>query len=155
MFDLCADVIGVVQDMRYCQVHDGTGKKLQVNFTLRDLTDVTLNYTLWESYVGTFIHYNNERKENSPVIVLLKYDKVKEGCFSLFLPNVFKTIDVLLISLYIIIGRFPLSISNTYSFTKLFINNNIAEINQFRERFCLICENSTLVHTVLLSYCSN
>lgn len=66
--DILYHVIGVVQDMRYCQVHDGTGKKLQVNFTLRDLTDVTLNYTLWESYVGTFIHYNNERKENSPVV---------------------------------------------------------------------------------------
>jgi hypothetical protein len=78
VFNLCADVIGVVQDMGYCQVHEGTGKKLQVNFTLRDLSDVTLNCTLWESYAGTFINYNNERKEHGPVIVLLKYGKVKE-----------------------------------------------------------------------------
>jgi hypothetical protein len=85
MCDLCPDVIGVVQDMGYCQLHEGTGKKLQVNFTLRDLSDVTLNCTLWESYAGTFIHYNNMRKEHGPVIVMLKYGKVKEeGLFIFF-----------------------------------------------------------------------
>jgi len=36
------------------------------------------------------------------------------------------------------VGRFPLSVSNTYSFTKLFINENIAEINLFRERYLII-----------------
>jgi hypothetical protein len=33
----CVDVIGVVQDMGYCQLNDTTGKKLQVNFTMKDL----------------------------------------------------------------------------------------------------------------------
>jgi len=31
-------------------------------------------------------------------------------------------------------GRFPLSVSNTYSFTKLFINDDMPEINHFKER---------------------
>lgn len=31
------DVIGVVQDMGYCQLNEGAGKKLQVNFTMKDL----------------------------------------------------------------------------------------------------------------------
>ncbi|RHN55670.1 putative nucleic acid-binding protein [Medicago truncatula] len=48
--------------------------------------DITLNCTLWESYAGTFIRYNNERKEQGPVIVLLKYGKVKEEglCFFMY-----------------------------------------------------------------------
>ncbi|RHN60508.1 hypothetical protein MtrunA17_Chr4g0026601 [Medicago truncatula] len=43
--DLLVHVIGVVQDMSYCQLHEGIGKKLQVNFTLRDLSVITLNCT--------------------------------------------------------------------------------------------------------------
>jgi hypothetical protein len=31
------DAIGVVQEMGYCQLIEGTGKKLQVNFTMKDL----------------------------------------------------------------------------------------------------------------------
>jgi hypothetical protein len=50
---------------------------------------------------------------------------------------VFKIGSLLLMSLSVV-GRFPLSISNTYSFTKLFINDDIPEINQFRERSGLI-----------------
>jgi len=72
------DVIGVVQDMGYCQMQEGIGKKLQVNFTLKDLNGITLNCTLWEDYAGRFIQYSNERKEGGPVILMLKYGKVKE-----------------------------------------------------------------------------
>jgi len=36
------------------------------------------------------------------------------------------------------VGRFPLSVSNTYSFTKVFLNDNILEINLFRERLVYI-----------------
>lgn len=35
--DILVHVIGVVQDMGYCQLSEGTGKKLQVNFTMKDL----------------------------------------------------------------------------------------------------------------------
>lgn len=36
--DLLVHVIGVVQDMGFCQLTEGTGKKLQVNFTMKDLS---------------------------------------------------------------------------------------------------------------------
>jgi len=145
VFHWIVDVIGVVQDMGYCQLQEGTGKKLQVNFTFRDLSDITLNCTLWESYAGKFIQYNNDRKEHGPVIVLIKYGKVKEEGLE-HVDLLYKLIIVIcvfifyvficyffLMSLANISGRFPLSISNTYSFTKLFINEDIPEINQFRE----------------------
>jgi len=41
---LCQDVIGVVQDMGYSQLNEGNGKKLQVNFTMRDLRCLIYNY---------------------------------------------------------------------------------------------------------------
>lgn len=107
--DLLVHAIGMVHDMGYCQLNEGTGKKLQVNFGLKDLSDISINCTLWEEYAAKFIQFNKDRKDGGPVIVMLNYCKIKEE------------------------GRFPLSVSNTYSFTKLFINENIAEINAFRE----------------------
>ncbi|KEH41796.1 hypothetical protein MTR_1g054840 [Medicago truncatula] len=107
--------------MGYCQLTEGTGKKLQVNFTMKDLSfnihcystiyaysDISINCTLWEEYAGRFIKFNTDRKDSGPLIVMLAYCKIKEE------------------------GRFPLSVSNTYSYTKLFINADIPEINQFR-----------------------
>lgn len=107
--DLLVHVIGLVQDIGYCQLTEGTGKKLQVNFTMKDLSDISLNCTLWEEYAGRFIRFSNERKETGPVVVMLKYCKIKEE------------------------GRYPLSVSNTYSFTKLYINDDIDEIKLFRD----------------------
>lgn len=97
--------------MGYCQLNEGTGKKLQVNFTMKDLryicyyfytlklvilslileliqtvsmcSDISINYTLWEDYAGKFLKFNNERKEFGPVVVMLTYAKLKEeGLFS-------------------------------------------------------------------------
>jgi hypothetical protein len=38
------DVIGLVQEMRYCQLNEGTGKKLQINFTMKDLRCVCYTF---------------------------------------------------------------------------------------------------------------
>jgi len=49
------------------------------------LSDIVINCTLWEEYAGKFIQYNSERKEVGPVIVMLKYGKIKEeGLFVVF-----------------------------------------------------------------------
>ncbi|RHN42005.1 hypothetical protein MtrunA17_Chr8g0372151 [Medicago truncatula] len=60
--DLLVHVIGVVSDMGYCQFNEENGKKLQ-------------------DYAAKFINFNNDRKEGEPIIVLLKYGKIKEECF--------------------------------------------------------------------------
>lgn len=95
--------------MGYCQLNEGSGKKLQVNFTMRDLSDMTLNCTLWEDYAAKFIKYMGDKKQGGPVVVMLKYAKIKEE------------------------GRYPLSVSNTYGYTRLFINDNLPEINNFKD----------------------
>jgi hypothetical protein len=41
-------------------------------------SDISLNCTLWEEYAGKFIEFNTQRKGTGPVVVLLKYGKVKE-----------------------------------------------------------------------------
>lgn len=111
------------------------------------LSDIVLHCTLWEEYAAKFIKYNSDRKDVGPVIVLLKYCKIKaEGLHSLphfvfFIDNSFSIIMLLFIghscvffSLMINSGKYPLSVSNTYSFTRLFINDDIPEINRFKER---------------------
>jgi hypothetical protein len=41
-------------------------------------SDVPVNCTLWEEYAAKFIKFSNERKEAGPIVVMLKYAKVKE-----------------------------------------------------------------------------
>lgn len=41
-------------------------------------SDISLNCTLWEDYAAMFIKYNSERKQGGPVVVMLKYAKIKE-----------------------------------------------------------------------------
>lgn len=107
--DLLVHVIGYVHEINYCQLNQGTGKKLQVNLLLKDLSDISLNCTLWEEYAAKFIKFNNENKESGPIIVMVKYGKIKEE------------------------GKYPLSVTNTYGATKLLINEDIAQIKRFRE----------------------
>ena len=38
----------------------------------------------------------------------------------------------------LITGRFPLSVSNTYTYTRLSINEDIREINLFKGRFVIV-----------------
>ncbi|AES75694.2 DUF223 domain protein [Medicago truncatula] len=99
-----SDVIGYVHEIGHCQVNQGVSKKLQVNLTLKDLSDISLNCTLWEDYAAKFIKFNNDNKESGPVILMLKYGKIKEE------------------------GKYPLSITNTYGATKMLFNADISHI---------------------------
>jgi hypothetical protein len=49
-----------------------------MTFILFLCSDIPLNCTLWEEYAAKFIKFSNERKEAGPIIVMLKYAKVKE-----------------------------------------------------------------------------
>jgi len=40
-----------------------------------------MNCSLWDDYAGKFIKFNNDNKENGPIIVMLKYGKIKEEGF--------------------------------------------------------------------------
>ena len=51
-----------------------------------NFSDILLNCTLWEDYATKFIQYNSDKKRGWPVIVMLKYAKIKEEGNSLFFP---------------------------------------------------------------------
>ncbi|CAI8619193.1 unnamed protein product [Vicia faba] len=107
---LC-DGIGVVDEVSYTQSHMG-GKKPQVNLVLHDLGGNILNYTLWEAYVMEFLEYQQKQVDSTkPIVIILRYAKVKEQ------------------------GKFPPAVTNTYNVTKLQINEDITDINEFIKRY--------------------
>jgi hypothetical protein len=48
---------------------------------------MTLNCTLWEDYAAKFIKYMGDKKQGGPVVVMLKYAKIKEEGNSFFKPH--------------------------------------------------------------------
>ncbi|CAK8562490.1 unnamed protein product [Lathyrus sativus] len=93
--DLLIDVIGVVDEIGYTHAQVG-GKKQLINFVIHDLSNNTINCTLWEAHAMQFINYIQQQTDSSiPVVVLIQYAKVKEE-----------------------IGKYPLSVTNTYNVTK-------------------------------------
>ncbi|PNY01098.1 hypothetical protein L195_g024386 [Trifolium pratense] len=107
--DLLIDVIGAFHELGYTQLLPG-GRKLQVNFKLKDLAGNILNCTLWEDFATQFAKYNNERTDWGPTIVLIHNARIKEAT-----------------------DQFELGISNVWNGTQLFINDDIPEIIAFKE----------------------
>ncbi|XP_058772475.1 uncharacterized protein LOC131646465 [Vicia villosa] len=79
------DVIGMLESIGYQQTQSG-GRKLQVNFLLKDSSNNTINCTLWEDYAKAFFKFNKEKPATcDPTVILLQYAKVKEaGQYPLF-----------------------------------------------------------------------
>ncbi|KAK2361919.1 hypothetical protein QL285_087024 [Trifolium repens] len=107
--DVLYDVIGVLDEIGYTQPTKGS-RKVQVNFKLRDLSDNRICCTLWEDYAIKFITYTKEKTDVGATIIAMKYAKIK--------PE----------------GQYPLTVSNTWSNTKLFINDDINAIVEFKKR---------------------
>ncbi|WJX51881.1 hypothetical protein P8452_38044 [Trifolium repens] len=107
--DFLYDIIGAVDEIGYTQPHVGS-KKIQVNLKLKDVSDITLHCTLWEDYATKFINFVNGNTDAGPTIICMKYAKIKKE------------------------GKYPLTISNTWSTTKLFINDGLPEILEFKKR---------------------
>ncbi|XP_058776644.1 uncharacterized protein LOC131650966 isoform X3 [Vicia villosa] len=105
------DVIGVIDAIGYQQTQSG-GKKMQVNFVLRDAANNTMNCTLWEDYAKKFFKFHEENPTTSgPTVILLSYAKVKEQ------------------------GQYPLSVTNTFHVTKLQINPDLPSVKDFVNGF--------------------
>lgn len=54
--------------------------------------------------------------------------------------------------LFVKAGRFPQSVSDTYCYTKLFINDDVAEMMEFKEWLLFLKVTSKFVYTYVLSY---
>ncbi|XP_058783999.1 uncharacterized protein LOC131658754 [Vicia villosa] len=118
---LLTDVIGVIDEVGYTQ--SMVRKKPQINFILRDLGSNTLHCTLWETYATQFFEFKQKQDYPcAPVIILLKYAKIKEE------------------------GKYPLAITNTYNVTTVHINEEIPEIIGFLNRvFYITCGMPTVL----------
>ncbi|WJX28711.1 hypothetical protein P8452_17394 [Trifolium repens] len=107
--DFLYDIIGAVDEIGYTQPHPGS-KKVQVNLKLKDLSDSVLHCTLWEDCATKFINFINGNTNAGPTIICMTYAKVKKE------------------------GKYPLTISNTWSTTRLFINDGLPEIVDFKKK---------------------
>ncbi|WJX23995.1 hypothetical protein P8452_13162 [Trifolium repens] len=107
--DLLIDVIGAFHEMGYTQLVPG-GRKLQVNFKLKDLSGNTIKCTLWEDFATQFANFNKQRTDWGPTIVLLHNCKLKDAT-----------------------DLYELCVSNVWNGTELFINVDLPEITAFKE----------------------
>ncbi|GAU47109.1 hypothetical protein TSUD_403420 [Trifolium subterraneum] len=121
--DLLYDVIGVLDDIGFTQAVQGS-RKAQVNFHLKDLSGNQMLCTLWEHYALQFITYTRENNVSGPTIVYMKYAKIKPA------------------------GRYPLAVSNTWTSTRLYINDKVPEILAFTKRLADAVSSGTMADIV-------
>ncbi|KAK2403228.1 hypothetical protein P8452_09298 [Trifolium repens] len=107
--DVVVDIIGVFHELGYTQTVPGN-RKIQINFTLKDLKGETMKCTLWEDFGLQFQNYMNNRTEWGPTIIVIHNGKIKEAT-----------------------ENYELGVSNAWNATKLFINADIACINAFKK----------------------
>ncbi|GAU49502.1 hypothetical protein TSUD_287320 [Trifolium subterraneum] len=107
--DVVVDIIGVFHELDYTQTVAGN-KKIQINFTLKDLKGDIIKCTLWGDFGLQFQNYNNTRSDWGPTVILIHNGKIKEAT-----------------------ENYELGVSNAWNGTKLFINDDIAPINKFKK----------------------
>ncbi|GAU49600.1 hypothetical protein TSUD_407650 [Trifolium subterraneum] len=113
--DVLIDVIGSFHELGYTQLVPGGARKVHINFKIKDLTGNILPCILWELFAEKFVKYNNERKDDGPVVILIHNAMIKEA-----------------------IDKYELGVSNAWNSTKLFINEDLPEIVPFQKRFAYI-----------------
>ncbi|WJX69988.1 hypothetical protein P8452_54147 [Trifolium repens] len=118
--DVVIDVIGVFHELGYTQTLPGP-RKIQINFKLKDLKGNILNRTLWEDFAVQFQDYNNQRTEWGHTIILIHNAKIKEAT-----------------------EQYELGVSNAWNATRVYINDDIAPINEFRKSLGDVVDNSSL-----------
>ncbi|WJX39532.1 hypothetical protein P8452_27064 [Trifolium repens] len=103
------DLLIAFHEMGYTQLVHG-GRKLQVNFKLKDLSGNFIKCTLWEDFATQFANFNKQRTDWGPTIVLLHNCKIKDAT-----------------------DLYELCASNVWNGTKLFINVDLPEITTYKE----------------------
>ncbi|KAI5430375.1 hypothetical protein KIW84_034817 [Lathyrus oleraceus] len=102
--DRLEDIIGVVSEINHIQSNT-PGKKVVVSVVLKDLKGNCINCNLWEIYGSKFLAYYNDPKNNGAIVILLTHAMVKDG-----------------------------QVSNAWSGSKLLINEDIPEIQDFMSK---------------------
>ncbi|KAI5388333.1 hypothetical protein KIW84_074138 [Lathyrus oleraceus] len=102
--DRLEDIIGAISEINHIQSNT-PGKKVVVSVVLKDLKGNCINCNLWEIYGSTFLAYYNDPKNNGAIVILLTHAMVKDG-----------------------------QVSNAWSGSKLLINEDIPEIQDFMSK---------------------
>ncbi|KAI5415984.1 hypothetical protein KIW84_041138 [Lathyrus oleraceus] len=102
--DRLEDIIGDVSEINHIQSNT-PGKKVVVSVVLKDLKGNCINCNLWEIYGSKFLAYYNDPKNNGAIVILLTHAMVKDG-----------------------------QVSNAWSGSKLLINEDIPEIQDFMSK---------------------
>ncbi|KAK2376999.1 replication protein A 70 kDa DNA-binding subunit B [Trifolium repens] len=123
--DLLYDLIGAVHEIGSAQTTASAGK-LNISFTVKDLAGNILDCILWESTASKFIEHCKNRTEQGPLIIIFRHAR-------LILPT----------------DRYPLQISNAWTGTKLIINEDVPEINDFKNSLPL--DNTYATQNQLMS----
>ncbi|CAH9139044.1 unnamed protein product [Cuscuta epithymum] len=104
------DVIGSLHDVLNAQANASLKK---ISFLMKDLSGDMITCTLWGDYATKLLNF----RENHPselTVIILTHAKIKE-------PE----------------GMHPITIQNSMYSSKLLINEDIAEIQQFKDRYRL------------------
>ncbi|KAJ1399960.1 hypothetical protein SESBI_29938 [Sesbania bispinosa] len=114
--DVLVDVIGQFLDIEQDQQHKG---KRKLVIRMRDQGSNTLSCTLWGAYATKLLNFL-EQPETGPVIIILTLAKIKD-------TN----------------GQFPISIQNSMYGSKLLINEDIIQIQEYKNSLdsIPICES--------------
>ncbi|KAK2363415.1 hypothetical protein QL285_088405 [Trifolium repens] len=107
--DYLVDAIGVVHDIRKV-VTGMPGRKSNVTFTMKDLSDTVMDCTLWDALSVEFINNYNQRTETGPAVLIIKHARVKD-------PQ----------------GVYPVQLTNVWDGTKLLFDLAIPEISAFAQ----------------------
>ncbi|WJX54921.1 hypothetical protein P8452_40751 [Trifolium repens] len=105
--DYLVDAIGVVHDIRKV-VPAMSGRKANVAFTIKDLSDTILDCTLWDALSVEFMNHYNQRTDSGPVVLIVKHARIKD-------PQ----------------GVYPVQLTNVWDGTKLLFDPAIPEISSF------------------------
>ncbi|WJX79689.1 hypothetical protein P8452_62787 [Trifolium repens] len=126
--DVLVDVIGAVHEIGSAQTTATTGK-LNISFRIKDLGGTIMDCILWETVASKFMEYCKNRKEEGPMILIIRRARLQK-------PT----------------DRFPLQISNAWTGTKLIINEDIPDINNFKNS--LPADNSYATQNKMMSFSS-
>ncbi|KAK2392301.1 hypothetical protein QL285_065676 [Trifolium repens] len=106
--DLLVDVIGYVVELGKCVAASGS-RKGNIAFTIRDLSDNTVDCTLWDPLSVKFLDAYNSHNDAAPFVFIMRHARIKEAQ-----------------------GQYPLQFTNVWSGTKLLFDDNIPEITAFK-----------------------
>ncbi|XP_058783404.1 uncharacterized protein LOC131658086 [Vicia villosa] len=102
--DRLQDIIGVVDEIENCQSKTG-GKKIVISFKLKDLRGNIVTCTLWDTYGTRFLNYYNDESNHGAIVIVLTHAIIKDS-----------------------------QVSNGWSGSKLFINDDIGVIKEFMSK---------------------